>query len=88
MLWALLEYYRHRFGLKNTRTLFGFAVTKESEELLKTFQFTLASEHSARRDNCNLYDLRMSKSAWDKISARVANLSSICWALSCGHRNI
>ena len=59
-------------------TLFGLAVTRESEALLKTFQFTLASKHSARRDNFNLYDLRMSKSAWDKISERVADLSSIC----------
>ena len=78
MLWALLDYYRYRFGLKKPRTLFGLAVTKESEALLKTFQFKLASKHSDRRDNLNLYDLRMSKSEWDKISAKIADLSSMC----------
>ena len=78
MLWALLNYYRHRFNLKKDSTLFGLAVTPESEQLLKTFMFRLASERSARRDKCNLYELRMSRSALDRISARIGNLSSIC----------
>ena len=70
MLWALLDYYRHRFGFKKERTLFGLAVTPESEQLLQTFKFRLASERSARRDNRNLYDLRISKAVWERISAR------------------
>ena len=78
MLWALLNYYRHRFGLKKDRTLFGLPVTPESERLLQTFKFRLASERSARLDNRNLYDLQRSKSIWEKISAKVGNLSSIC----------
>ena len=78
MLWALLNYYQHRFGLKKDRTLFGLAVTPESERLLKTFKFRLASGRSDRHDNHNLYELRMSKSAWEKIFARVLDLSSIC----------
>ena len=58
MLWALLNYYRHRFDLKNDSILFGLAVTPESEQLLKTFKFLLASERSVRRDRYNLYELR------------------------------
>lgn len=78
MLWALLNYYRHRFDLKNNSILFGLAVTPESEQLLKNFKFRLASKSSVRRDRCNLYELRMSSSALDRISARIGNLSSIC----------
>ena len=80
MLWALLDYYRRRFGFRKDRRLFGLAVTPESETLLKTCGFQLVSEGSGRLDKCNLYELQMSKSAWEKISAKVWDLSSICRA--------
>lgn len=78
MLWALFDYYRRRFGFRRKRTLFGLAVTQGSERLLKTFGFRMVSDGSDRLDKCSLYDVQMSKDTWEKITAKVGDLSSIC----------
>ena len=78
MLWALLDYYRRRFGLRKERLLFGLAVTEDSERLMKNLGFQLASPGDGRLDKCNLYEFRMNKTEWQRILAKVGDLSSMC----------
>ena len=78
MLWALLDYYRRRFGLRKERVLFGLAVTTDSERLMKKLGFHLASPGDGRQDKCNLYEVTMNKTEWQKVLAKVGDLSSMC----------
>ena len=78
MLWAIMRFYRDCFGLRRERTFFGLAVTPESERLLKTLKFNLASERATRLDGGNLYELKMTKLAWERVAQRVGDLSGMC----------
>ena len=89
MLWAIMKFYRDCFGLRRERTIFGLAVTPESERLLKTLEFELASEQAGRLDRRNLYQLKMTKPAWEKVAKRVGDLSGMCtvnWSVDSAHR--
>ena len=89
MLWAVMKFYRDCFGLRREKTLFGLAVTPESERLLKTLEFNLASERAGRLDRCNLYELKMTKPAWERVAKRVGDLSGMCtvdWSVDGAHR--
>ena len=78
MLWALLDYYKHRFGLRKERKLYALAVTRQSEAVMKTLGFRLVSLGRGRVDKNNLYELRMTRLEWGKILGRVGDLSSMC----------
>ena len=83
MLWALLDYYRRRFGLRRERVLFGLAVTEDSERMMRNLGFRLACARDARVDQCNLYEFKMDKAEWERVLAKVGDLSSMCtvdWA--------
>ena len=78
MLWALLQYYKDHFSFRIDRTLYGLAANNVSENLLKTFEFKMRCAASTRRDECNLYDIKMNKQVWKDIMNRVWDLSGIC----------
>ena len=78
MLWVLIQYYKDHFKFRISRTLYALAANKESEKLLKVFQFNLCREGATRRDKCNLYEVTMNKQKWEEMIKKVWNLSAIC----------
>jgi tRNA(His) 5'-end guanylyltransferase len=78
MLWALLVYYKEVFKFRAERTLYGIAANDVSEKLFGTFGFKLQRSALTRRDNCNLYEVRMNKKVWESMMRRVWDLSAIC----------
>jgi hypothetical protein len=78
LLWGLLEYHRRRFGLRKERDLYALAVTKEGEQLLKKFNFSIASSKDKRKDRHDLYHRRMNRQAWNEILQKVGNWSATC----------
>ena len=89
MLWAVLKFYRDCFGFRRERTLFGLAVTPQSERLLKTLEFNLASKRADRLDGYNLYELKITKPAWERVIKKVGDLSGMCtvdWSVDGAHR--
>ena len=88
MLWAALKFYRDCFGLRKKRTIFGLAVTPESERLLETLDFNLVSKRADRLDGYNLYELKITKPAWEKVIKKVGDLSGMCtvdWSVNDAH---
>ena len=55
MLWVILRYLRHIYGLKRKRQLYAIAVTKESRLLLEHLKFQKIGDAKHRVDKCDLY---------------------------------
>ena len=50
---------------------------------MKNLGFRLACARDARVDQCNLYEFKMDKAEWERVLAKVGDLSSMCtvdWA--------
>lgn len=78
MVWCMLQYLAHIYGLRRSRLIYALAVTRESERLLKNLGFTLVSRASERRDGHNLYSLRLTSKVWHAIYARVGDYAVAC----------
>jgi hypothetical protein len=78
MIWVMLHYMKRVFGLKQEREMFAVAVTKESERLMKHFNFTMVGNGHQRKDRHDMYCLTLSKSAWDKMMMKVSDYSAMC----------
>jgi hypothetical protein len=76
MICCILKYIRHHFGLD--KELYALALTPQSERLLKSLNFVLATPAERRRDKHNFYCLKLTKSAWSDIEHRIGDLSSCC----------
>lgn len=77
MLWGMLQYIKDTFGLRKNREFYAVALTRESETLLRNLGFSVSQEKSRRKDNCNLYKITLDKSCWDKLLARIGDMSSM-----------
>ena len=78
MLWVLLRYYRKCFGLRRKRIVYGLAANSNSESLIEALGFRLACRGDQRNDKCNLYELEVDKSEWDKVSQMAFDFSDVC----------
>lgn len=78
LIWSILEYLRKQFGLSRQRTLYALALTKDSESLLKTLNFSLHSQASERVDKHNLYRIEYTQDQWNDVLRRIGDLSSMC----------
>jgi hypothetical protein len=77
LVWGLLKYLDHFYSRQNCFA-FAVAVTKDGDELLRSFHFDLLSEGSCRRDKCPIYGLTLTRSAILERLACVLDFSLLC----------
>ncbi|MHA2367017.1 MAG: hypothetical protein ACXAC7_23895 [Candidatus Hodarchaeales archaeon] len=78
MVWAMLKYLQHLYGLRKERNIYALAVSKSSENLLNKSGFKVISEASERKDKLNLYHLKFCRDSFNNILTRIGNCSSFC----------
>jgi hypothetical protein len=78
MIWAMMAYVKHLFGLRKNRELFAVAVTKDSERILKNFGFKIVSIAKNRRDKHDMYCLNLTKTTWNEMMHKVGDYSAMC----------
>ena len=81
MLWVMLQYYRKHFGFQRSRTLYALAANPESERLIRALGFSLVCIGEQRDDRCSLYELKVDKSVWDRVSQTAFDFSGVCKTL-------
>jgi hypothetical protein len=78
MIWVMLKYVRKVYGAKIGRQLFALAVTKDSESLMKRFDFQLVGLAAQREDKHNLYSYDLTEESRKKMLQRVYDCSRMC----------
>jgi len=78
LIWSMLIYLKHHFGLRSGRTFYAVALTSVSERLLKGLGFSIASPGQSRKDRHNFYSLYVDLDTWKNLLHRVGDLRAGC----------
>lgn len=78
MIWAILYYLRKLYGLRRKRTYYALAITEESERLMNSLGFCLASDAKSRTDRCSMYKYELTKNSWHQLIRKVGDFSPMC----------
>ncbi len=78
LIWSMLMYLKHHFGLKSVRRFYAVPLTNESEQLLKHLGFSVASSAKTRKDKHNFYFLDVDIDKWNKLLHRVGDYRAGC----------
>lgn len=78
LIWSMLKYLKHHYGIPSKRSLYAVALTKEAEKLLKSLNFSICSPASGRVDRHNLYKIDCTKEHWEDVSRQTGDLSLMC----------
>lgn len=78
MVWCILKYLKSVCTLRNPRTLYALAVTKNSERLLKRLGFKVCCNAKARKDGFNFYELEFTQQRWASMLENYEDYSLLC----------
>jgi len=78
LIWCMLKYLKHHFGVSSKKKLYALALNRESERMLKSLKFRVYSKSSSRVDKHNLYMIDYTKDQWEEVSRRLGDLSAMC----------
>ncbi len=78
LIWSMLMYLKHHFGLKIARRFHAVPITDMSERLVKNLGFSIKSQADDRKDKHNFYSLNVDLAAWKKLLCRVGDFRAGC----------
>ncbi len=76
MIYCILKYIRHHYGFD--KQFYAVALNRQSELLLQSLKFTIATPRDGRQDHHDFYSLTSNKQTWIDIENRIGDLSSCC----------
>lgn len=78
LVWGLFRYLEHFYPPVRTRNLFALAATREGEQLLRKFNFRIATPGTAREDGHNLYMFSLNSSSLSEILSSMPSWENLC----------
>ncbi len=77
MVWVMIRFFEHQFGVRRKRKLYALAVTKQSKNLLLKAGFSCHNGPSDRQDRLELYVLDLPKDRLTSLVRRIGPLQSL-----------
>ena len=78
MLWTMLEYMRHFYGLSISRQLYAVAATPKGRQLLRNHGFVVETPAANRKENLDLYRSELTESSWHDLLCEFNDWSKVC----------
>lgn len=78
LIWGILQYILHYYGIGIERDIFALAFTPEGEKLLRAFRFQIACGASKRLDGHNLYVYHLNPNNLKEFAANVPDWKGHC----------